>query len=227
MTTLASAATLPSTTAANTPLNRSARQRETWALLALLLLFNLGLLLGHGPARALMYDPAAVAGGAWWRIATWPWVHVSRYHLLLDGAAFLLLYHGLQAPSRSLRVGYLLAVSAGSLLLPVVATPQLARYGLCGLSGPAHGLLAISLLELATRSTSRALGRWLLAGLLAKTAWELCSGSVFLHQWHIGDIGIPIVTTHAGGLLGGLLAFTLAQHRPALTCQRGRRCRAE
>lgn len=185
------------------------RHQELYGWLALLLLANFGLLLGNVPSSALMYDPAAVAGGEWWRVATWPWVHVSRYHLLLDSAAFLLLYQGLEARSAWLRCSYLLATIAGSLLLPILCTPELDRLGLCGLSGPAHGLMAITALELCGQPRHRWLGAGLLGGLLAKTAWELWSNTAFLQQYHFGDIGVPIVTTHAGGVIGGLLVFGL------------------
>lgn len=185
------------------------RNKELYGWLVLLFLANFGLLLGNIPTSTLMYDPAAVAGGAWWRVTTWPWVHVSRYHLLLDSVAFLLLYQGLEARSARLRLSYVLAVIAGSLLLPILSTPELARLGLCGLSGPAHGLMAITALELCGQRRHRWLGAGLLGGLLAKTAWELWTGTAFLQQWHFGDIGVPIVTTHAGGVLGGLLAFGL------------------
>ncbi|HBT83276.1 MAG: rhombosortase [Desulfuromonadales bacterium GWD2_61_12] len=188
-----------------------ARGREIYGWLGLLLLANIGLLLGNEPTRALMFDPAAIAGGEWWRVATWPWAHVSRYHLLLDGVAFLLLYRGLEAASLRLRLGYLLAVTTGSLLLPLLCDPEIARFGLCGLSGPAHGLLAISALELCRHSEQKQLGVLILAGLVTKTAGELYTGTAFLQQWHFGDIGVPIVATHAGGLLAGLLAFVIAK----------------
>ncbi|MDO9079197.1 MAG: rhombosortase [Desulfuromonadales bacterium] len=190
---------------------RTDRHQELYGWLALLFLANFGLLLGNVPTTALVYDPAAVAGGEWWRVATWPWVHVSRYHLLLDSAAFLLLYQGLEARSARLRCSYLLATIAGSLLLPILWAPELDRLGLCGLSGPAHGLLAITALELCGQRRHQWLGAGLLGGLLAKTAWELWSNNAFLQQYHFGDIGVPIVTTHAGGVIGGILVFGLGR----------------
>lgn len=196
----------------------NARRWEMRLWLLLLLLTNLGLLLGQGPTSNLMYNPAAVVAGQWWRVCTWPWVHVSRYHLLLDGAAFLLLYQGLTAPSVARRLSYLLGATAGSLLLPVLCAPELGELGLCGLSGLAHGLMAISALEL--YGQHKKLGAWLLIGLLAKTTWELWSGAAFLQNLHIGDIGQPIVTTHAGGVLGGLLVFGLWTILPNRHCQR-------
>lgn len=50
-------------------------------------------------------------------------------------------------------------------------------------------------------------------GLLLKVAWELAIGTVFLQQLHLGDIGQPIVATHAGGVLGGLLGYLLLRSK--------------
>lgn len=179
--------------------------------LVLLVLANLGLLLGNVPASNLMYNPAAVADGQWWRIFTWPLVHVSRYHLLLDGAAFLLLYHGLEEKSALVRLSYVLCAAIGSLLLPLGFSPEIGHLGLCGLSGIAHGLMAISALEMYCSVEHKKLGTLLSGGLLTKTSWELWSGTAFLQNIHLGDIGHPIVTTHAGGVLGGLIGFGLLQ----------------
>ncbi len=180
---------------------------EMRSIFALLILTNLGLLLGNTPATNLMFQPIAVATGEWWRILSWPFVHVSRYHLLLDATAFLLLYAGLNETKSGRRIGYLMATFCGSLLLPFLASPQIEQIGLCGLSGPAHGLLAISALELRNTGNGKNTGNLLLTGLLLKTGWELLTGNTFLQQVHLGDIGQPIVTTHAGGVIGGTLCF--------------------
>lgn len=186
---------------------QSSKQFEIRALLALLFLTNLGLLLGNIPSANLMFRPAAVASGEWWRLVFWPFVHVSRYHLLLDATAFLLLYNGLQEQRWQARLGYLLTTFAGSLLLPLLISPEISLLGLCGLSGPAHGLFAISALELRQSDSGKRLGTLLFVLLLLKTGWELSSGTVALQQLHIGAIGQPIVSTHAGGLLSGLISY--------------------
>ncbi|MEJ2201006.1 MAG: rhombosortase, partial [Desulfuromonadaceae bacterium] len=177
--------------------------------LALLVLANVGLMVGNGPSFALIFKPAAVAAGEWWRAVLAPLVHVSRYHLLVDGTAFLLLYAGLEEESRSRRLAWAIFAAAGSLLLPLAIAPELNRIGLCGLSGAAHGLAAISALEMLRQPQQKRFGAFLLAALLLKCAWELWSGNVFLQNLHLGDIGQPIVSTHAGGALGGLLGYGL------------------
>ena len=186
---------------------QTSKEFEIRALIALLFLTNLGLLLGSVPSINLMFQPDAVATGQWWRLAAWPFVHVSRYHLLLDATAFLLLYTGLQESCWQTRLGYLLTTFAGSLLLPLLISPEIAQLGLCGLSGPAHGLFAISALELRQTDNGKKLGNLLLFLLILKTGWELISGTALLQQFHLGDIGQPIVATHAGGMLSGLISY--------------------
>ena len=187
----------------------SKQQPEIRFWLVLLTLINLGLLLGNTPAFNLTFDPAAVAKGEWWRIFSWPFVHVSRYHLLIDGAAFLLLYAGLEERRLAKRALLVISAAAGSLLLPLAIDLQIQQLGLCGLSGVAHGLAAVSALEMLRHTSQQRLASALLIGLLLKIAWELWTGTAFLQGLHLGDIGQPIVATHAGGVIGGLLGYRL------------------
>jgi membrane associated rhomboid family serine protease len=90
------------------------RRPELIVFLALLALFNLPLLTGSC-WRSMMFQPGAVQSGEWWRIFTHPFVHVTWYHLLLDGAAFLALYHSLIESSVFRRLLYVLAAGAGGL----------------------------------------------------------------------------------------------------------------
>ncbi len=183
------------------------KELEIRALLALLFLTNLGLLIANIPAANLIFQTSNIASGEWWRILTWPFVHISRYHLFLDGAAFLLLYSSLMENKRSLRIGYSLTVTAGSLLLPLWISPEISKIGLCGLSGPAHGLMAISALEMLKNSDTKKIGQLFLTGLFLKIGFELSTGTAFLQQLHFGDIGQPIVATHAGGALAGAIGY--------------------
>ena len=183
------------------------KEFEIRALIAMLVLTNLGLLLGNIPSINLMFQSDAVVTGQWWRLVSWPFVHVSRYHLLLDATAFLLLYSGLRESRWQTRLGYLLITFTGSLLLPLLISPEISQLGLCGLSGPTHGFFAISALELRQTDNGKKLGNLLLLLLILKTGWELLSGAVILQQFHFGDIGQPIVATHAGGMLSGLISY--------------------
>lgn len=180
---------------------------DGWLWLGALLLVNSGLLLGRGPAAALAFDPGRVAAGEWWRLLSWTLVHVSPYHLLLDGSAFLLLYLGLEEKQAGRKLLLVAASALGALLLPVLMDGRLRQVGLCGLSGVAHGLAVISALEMLHHRSQKTLGRLLLGGLALKLAWELGSGQVLLQGLHLGDIGLPIVATHVGGALGGLLGY--------------------
>ncbi len=180
---------------------------DGWLWLAALLLVNGGLLLGRGPAAGLAFDPGALAAGEWWRLLTWPLVHVSPYHLLLDGSAFLLLYLGLEERQAGRKLLLVAGSVAGALLLPVLVDGRLRQVGLCGLSGVAHGLAVISALEMLRHEGQKSLGRLLLGGLALKLAWELGSGRILLQGLHLGEIGLPIVATHVGGALGGLLGY--------------------
>jgi len=198
---------------ATIPLRHEADRRgiEMGLWLVLLVSANWALLWGGTISTRLIFDSAAVTAGEWWRVFTFPWVHVSRYHLLLDGAAFLLLYAGLDERFLLRRLLLVFASGAGSLLLPLAISPQIHQIGLCGLSGIAHGLTAVSAGEMLKNSKQRWIGGWLLLGLSAKSLWELWTGTAFLHYLHLGDIGQPIVATHAGGVAGGLAGYLLLQ----------------
>ncbi len=176
---------------------------------SLLAVVNFSLVFGNHPAINMMFRPDAIADGEWWRIFLSPLVHVSPYHLLMDGSAFLLVYIGLEEHRWSRRLVLTLFSAAGSLLLPLFIAPELNRIGLCGLSGAAHGLTAVSSLEMSRHRGQKKIGCFLLVVLSLKVAWELWSGTVFLHFLHFGDIGHPIVATHAGGVLGGVVGYVV------------------
>src|SRR5690348_16262975 len=71
------------------------RHRPEMLLFALAVcIANAPLLAGHC-WQALTFQPEAVRAGQWWRLLTHPFVHITWYHLLLDGVAFFILYHSL------------------------------------------------------------------------------------------------------------------------------------
>jgi hypothetical protein len=111
-----------------------------------LALINLPLLSG-GFRESMIFLPPCVAMGEWWRVVAHPFVHLTWYHLLLDAGAFLLLYSGLAEPKPAKRIGYVVVCALGSLLASTLVSPLVYDRGLCGLSGTAHGLMAISALE--------------------------------------------------------------------------------
>jgi rhomboid family GlyGly-CTERM serine protease len=175
---------------------------------AMLIAANFTLLFGH-VCEPLAFFPAQVSTGEWWRVLTFPFVHVSGYHLLLDAGAFLLLYHGLREPSAIKRLGLVIACAASSLGVSLMSA-QLTN-GLCGLSGVAHGLMAVSALELMQTkdNTLRPTGVSCLAIVVIKSLYEGLSGHVLFNSLHFGSVGNAVAICHAGGVLGGLCAYAV------------------
>lgn len=195
--------------------------RDYWQLIvivAVLIGVNWPLLSGGIPTD-LIFFPEAVGNGQWWRVLTFPLVHLSWYHLLMDGGAFLLLYHCLEENRFVCRLGYVIGAGSGSLLLALVLEPSMAFRGLCGLSGIAHGLMAAAALDMIKRDDHRFLGLLSLVVVVLKSAWELWTGQVVFASLHLGDYGTPLVACHAGGILGAMLVYGFINR-----CQR--RCKS-
>ncbi len=183
----------------------------------LILLANLPLLVGL-PDQGWVLLPDRVGQGEWWRLLLHPFVHVSAYHLLLDGVAFALLYDGLRGPTVGGRLATLAGCWFGGTVLPLLLAPQVSEIGLCGLSGIDHGLMAVSALEgLESRDAGeRRLGALFLATVLGKSILELATGRAFFSFLHFGLLGVPVVACHLGGVLGGTAAhFWLRPGSPA------------
>jgi len=185
----------------------------------ILMVCNLHLFHGSYPSM-LIFEKGLVAGGEWWRVITHLFVHVSWYHLLLDGGAVAFLWHEIDLDSLIKKFLVAVASTAGSLLAAIWFSPHIEQFGYCGLSGLAHGLMFflglvwLSQSFLARRQDNAVLGR-LVAGSLfvllsgGKSIVEVVSGSVIFSQLHLGNLGIPIVHAHLGGVLGGFVAFVL------------------
>ena len=177
-------------------------------LLALVVGFNLHLA-GIGAADWKVFLPSAFADGQWWRLVTYPFVHVSWYHLLLDAGAFFLLYAELNGRKISHKWFCLMSCTFGSLVAALVAAPQVESLGLVGLSGTAHGLMAFNGLEMMCSPSERRAGRlvfWLVA---AKSLWEAVNGQVIFGFMHMGACGTPQAVCHLGGVIGGIVAYWL------------------
>ncbi|PLX83087.1 MAG: rhombosortase [Desulfuromonas sp.] len=187
------------------------RRVELAFWLLLLVVCNHSLLQGE-VVSGFIFQPDRVVAGEWWRALLSPFVHLSWYHLALDAAAFLLLWQGLEEERPWGRWAFFLGSWGGSLLIPLLVAPRVLEGGLCGLSGVAHGLFAVTALELlfgGRREGGRVLGFGLLAGVVLKVAWETVFGGELIGSLHLGDVGVPVVLCHLGGLLGGSLAFGL------------------
>lgn len=185
---------------------------EPWLVTALLVLANLPLLTGR-PATALVFFPDRVACGEWWRILTYPLPHVSWYHLLLDGAAFLQLIASLGELGRGHRYLIVLGGGAGSLLLPLAVPSPIRQVGVCGLSGIDHGLMAVAgaLLLKAEQRKARWQGGFLLAAVVLKAFVETLTGHILFESLHLGSLGVPVAACHLGGILGSLAVLGLLQ----------------
>lgn len=182
--------------------------RNHWDLLmltAMLVFVNRPLFYG-AVNSALIYHPVPVGAGEWWRLISYPFVHVSGYHLMLDAGAFYLLYTGLEEKRCSTKLTILAACSASSLLFGVwLGAAQ--DLGLAGLSGIAHGLMAVSALEMLRSAGRRKPGLVCLLMVLGKSVYELATGEVVFSPLHMDLCGVPVAASHGGGVVGGMLVF--------------------
>ena len=178
---------------------------EIVVFVILLGVFNFPGLVDPG-ASALF--PTALSKNEIWRWFTYPWPHISFYHLVLDAAAFLCLYDMLRgnAPARLL---HLLCCILFSGLVPVLLDSRLDTIGLRGLSGVAHGLMIVTSLEALSSNlkAERAFGLLILFGVIAKCLFEVGTGNVLFAKYHLGNVGLPVPTCHLGGAIGGALSF--------------------
>jgi rhomboid family GlyGly-CTERM serine protease len=185
---------------------------ETAVFTALLIIFNLPGLVS--PSAAALF-PSAIHNGELWRWLTFPWAHISLYHLVLDGAAFLCLYHSLHSPC-PVRLFHLAASILFSGLVPLLVDPRLETIGLRGLSGVAHGLAVVTAVE--TLSTGgkaqRLIAVAVLVGISTKCAIEQSIGQVLFAEYHLGNVGLPVPACHLGGAIGGVLSSFVVSLRP-------------
>lgn len=186
-------------------------RREIILFLLIIAVLNMPLFLGTFSDR-LIYLPQEVAHGQWWRLVTAPFVHLSLYHLVLDGAAFGLLYAQLAEKSRSRRIGYLLGIHAAVTLAVTFALPDSRAIGYCGLSGLAHGLMAIWCLErfgTCNPAKERLIAAGVFICLLTKSIYEVSAGHAFFESAHLGDVGVPVVASHLAGVIGAVMAYAV------------------
>lgn len=168
-------------------------------------------LLGGSVNDGLVYLPQAVASGQFYRLLTHPFVHVSAYHLLIDGLAFFLLYWQMEEKSLIKRMTCLLGIHISILAAVTFFSPLTASIGYCGLSGIDHGLMALWCLEQLVQKdplrTKTALITLLI--LIGKSVYEMLTGTMLFASLHPGSIGVPVVASHAGGIIGALVVFAV------------------
>jgi rhomboid family GlyGly-CTERM serine protease len=184
---------------------------ELAGLVLLLAALNWSLLQGVCNTR-LIFIPEPATHGEWWRWFTHPFVHVTWWHLLLDGAAFLLLYRDLQVHPWLQRVLFCLGGAVGSLVICFCADPMLSTRGFCGLSAVAHGLMAVSALNLMRQTHDNLLFRMgfcSFALVTLKCLIEVLTGKMLFTFLYFGMVGDPVAVAHAGGVLGALVTWLL------------------
>jgi rhomboid family GlyGly-CTERM serine protease len=153
---------------------------------------------------ALSYSRSAVAGGAWWQLATCHWTHWSAEHLAWDVAMFALLGGVCEQTNRG---RFACALAGSAVLIPAIlcaAAPGLLEYrGLSGLDSSLFVLAAVLSLrraETSDRGLSRAAMVMILGGFAGKVAWETATGTaIFVSMTDFA----PVPLAHAvGGVIG-------------------------
>ncbi len=194
------------------------KRREILVYAVVIGLLNAPLIWG-GFAESMILLPDKVIGGEWWRVLSHPFVHVSWYHLLLDGAAFFLLYSQLGRVGFIRRTVYVFGSALGGMAAAMLSLPGSGAYGYCGLSGLGHGLMAVCSLELIfgdeAGSGSRRAGMISLAMVAGKSVLEAVSGRMFLGFLHPDLLGIPIAAAHLGGVSAGCITWLLTNSKAA------------
>lgn len=169
-------------------------------------IINFPLLAGQFNA-SFVFFPSSVTAGEWWRVITYPFVHVSWYHLLLDAGAFFLLYTGLKEKHTPVKLIYVVTCGITPLVCALIFSPMLNMIGLCGLSGIAHGLMAVTGLEMILDGKSTRTAHVTFWVVVVKSGIEAVTGKVFFAFMHLGLCGQPVALCHAGGVIGGLMVF--------------------
>jgi membrane associated rhomboid family serine protease len=179
-------------------------------LLAMIAFCNLHLIF---PAKVtpLIFTSQDVMAGKWWLLITHPFVHASWYHLALDAGSFILLYNSLQTSKISWRLFYVTVCGLFCLGLTLILGGEIHYLGLSGISGIAHGLMAVSALELIFARTNAGLGWVCLAIVVFKAMYEIVTDTVLFSFLLLGMCGTPLAACHAGGVLGGIIAFYIRQ----------------
>ena len=189
---------------------RTMKRLEITIYAVVILIMNMPVIAG-GYAESMVLLPEKVLAGQWYRILAHPFVHLSWYHLLLDGAAFFILYTQLAERHSLKRTLYVAGAGLGSMLAVAAILGRMTVAGYCGLSGIGHGLMAICAFELIgdADKTSRRAGMISLGLLTAKCLFEAATGRMFLQFLHPDLLGTPIAISHIGGLLGAGIVYGL------------------
>lgn len=182
------------------------KQPELIFIFLLVMILNAPLLTTGIPAKAMIYRGSAQDYSGILPVLSHGFVHVSLYHLFIDGIGFFLVYTGLSEKSMGKRITVAI-VSCSGAMIAATLSPMTYLNGYCGLSGAAHGLMAFGALEMMEEKDLRGTGILLLLILVSKTAFEVITGTLPLSWMHIGELGKPILVSHAGGVIAGIIGY--------------------
>ncbi len=177
---------------------------DIWFFILAIIFANSHIITGNF-RKNLVFLPGPALSGEWIRFFTHPFIHITWYHLVLDAGAFFLLYTGLKEAKITIRLFYVIVCGTFSLGFAMFFSPMIKNLGLCGLSGIAHGLMAISCLEM-IQSGEKA-GIVSLLGLIFKGIYEFITGNLLFAFLQFGMCGSPIAPSHTGGIIGGIFVW--------------------
>ena len=78
-----------------------------------------------------------------------------------------------------------------------------------------------SALEMMESESGRHIGLLCFAMAVGKSVTESLSGHVLFEAWYAGLLGTPVAVCHAGGVLGGILAYSVEGLTRERECQIG------
>jgi len=206
----------------NNPRPHFYRAWDFWLLMGLLTVCSNPFVPG-GPRFWALY-PTLVEAGEFWRIFTYAFAHLTWYHFLLDCVPFLVLYCTLEESSVTCRLIFVLAGDIGSMFAALVLSPIVYQIGLYGMSGITYGIMAVSALETIYNHPDDRVRGWTGVGVFAALAvmvvFELATGKFPFERLLFGMVGTPILTCHAGGVTGCVLAFFGCRYLRRFVCER-------
>ncbi len=181
---------------------------ELVVILTLLMALNTHLITGK-IQNALIYTPGGTDAFGILNLFLHPFVHVGWYHFLLDAGAFILLYFGLNTRNVFKKIVYIFVSGVVSFGFVYFFAYDSILSGFCGLSGIAHGLIAVVSLEAVVAKRNMKTSLFILGIVAIKCMVELILGQAVFSYMHMGLCGQPVPVSHAGGLVGGILGFVI------------------
>ena len=154
---------------------------ELFVFVVLLIICNIHLLKNTFPIETVLL-PDKIFTGEWWRLFSNFFTHLSWYHLFVDTSAIFILASCIDKRNINL---YLIMITTGSIIFPLLFSKIIYTNGLCGLSGVAHGLMAIAALEMIANKQIKIAGIITFLILIIKITIELTNN-------YSGDFGIIV-----------------------------------